>query len=158
MKSLYLGHHPQNTQLGKALRGLSFNLACIHKLFLEDAQTMASQQLALAILDLATFTKQSYRELVSEIQMIERKPYTKDQASFCGPKWNGIHALSARTVNGSAVVKHCAVLEKLVIDAYQRLLKDNNRCAHVKSLLEHQLNGFRYGLARLQLLGDVVFS
>lgn len=169
MKQLSPGLHQhqqhQYPRLAKKLRGLCHNLAFVQELFMEDAMTAVDRHIALAVFDLATFAQQSHNEIVSEIQMIERKPYTKGWSAFCGPRWNGLHSLNdtayrTHLAAGSSllVVKHCAVIENRIIGAYQHLLHNDASCNRVKSLLEHQLRGFRYNMARLQLLGDLGYT
>lgn len=160
MKNFTCFAHQQNAQLGKKLRELSFNLASIHDLFVEDAQRASNPDTSLALNGLVTFSRQAFNELVSEIQMIERKPYTKPAAAYRGSRWRGLRhfnekAGSLPADNSHRVMQHCSSLEEKIIEAYQHLLTDNEKCARVKSLLEHQLNGFRYELARLQLLKAV---
>jgi hypothetical protein len=158
MKSLFT--HPQhpNARLSRKLKSLSLNLNAMHEAFLEAAKKASDNNTAWAIYDLATFVQQSYNELVAEIQVIERKPYTKADMESCGGKWRGVRVLKENAADSSAsdnsrsLVHHCASLENKIVKEYQLLLENEEKCGSMKSLLQSQLNGFLYGLARLQLL------
>ncbi len=160
MKSLFTHPLHPNARLSRKLKSLSLNLHAMQQAFLAAARKASNQDTGGAIYDLATFVQQSYNELVAEIQVMEHKPYTKEDMEACGGKWKGVRELKDKTTDASAgdnshsLVQHCTSLENKIVKEYKLLLQQEEKYDYLNSLLQSQLNGFLYGLARLQLLHD----
>lgn len=144
----------------KVYRGVSMNvteklgsliqvLQKSYKLFYQVARRANNKSAQALIYTLANQANQHYREISSQIQLLENNPVI-GTGHF---KWNVIPMFSEKKYdNTEELLNDCSAIENAIVKGYCSLINDSLVKLEVRALLQQHFNGFLSAFVKLKML------
>jgi len=142
-----------NKNIAEKMRNAISALEHAYQMFNCVAQKSTDRKTQILIFGLATESFQYYKELVSQVQVLECKPYLNEHGEETRIEWNVV-SMQRDTVrdNTDDILKECTEIEKKLIKEYRNLLNDPYIYGDHRKLLQQQLNGLLYAFVKLKML------
>lgn len=142
-----------NKHIAEKMRCAINALEHAYQMFNLVAQKCTDRKTQILVFSLATESYQYYKELISQVQVLECKPFLNDKGEESKIEWNVIAMQKGRLIdNTEDVLKDCTEIEKKVIKEYRTLLNDPYILGDHRKLLQQQLNGLLYAFVKLKML------
>lgn len=142
-----------NLAVAEKLRGLHVKLQNANNGFKRIAERCGNRKTQIVVFGLATESFQFYKEISSQIQVLEGVPsITECLQNEYNAHWDAdqTDVLDRR----NEVLDECSQIEKNLITEFRRLLNDSLISGDLRKLLQEQLNGFLYAFVKLKMLRD----
>ncbi len=142
-----------NKHIAEKMRQVVNALEHAYEMFNGVAQKSTDRKTQILVFSLATESYQYYKELVSQVQVLECKPFLNEKGEETKIEWNVIAMQKERAKNNTDdILKDCTEIEKKVIKEYRGLLNDPYILGDHRKLLQQQLNGLLYAFVKLKML------
>lgn len=142
-----------NKHIAEKVRHVINALEHAYQMFNLVAQKSTDRKTQILVFSLATESYQYYKELVSQVQVLECKPFLNDKGEEAKIEWNVIAMQKEHLKdNTEDILRDCTEIEKRVIKEYRTLLNDPYILGDHRKLLQQQLNGLLYAFVKLKML------
>ena len=141
-----------NMQVADKLHALVSTLQNVNNSFKHIAERCQNRKTQIVVFGLATESFQVYKELASQMQVLNGKTTIShimhnDCKTDVGPM---DHALDKD--ESDKVLDECTQIERSLITGFRRLLNDSLISGDLRKLLQEQLNSFLYAFVKLKML------
>lgn len=134
------------------LTNLLAELENSYQVFHRVAQKSTNKKLQIMVLGLATETHQYYKEIVSQIQMLQSTFSIKvNNMDLQVLPHNNSERLT-QTDNSDQILNECTEIENSIIKHFRELLNNYKIVGEHRKLLQQQLNGFKYAFVKIKML------
>lgn len=140
-----------NVQVADRLHALVSTLQNANRGFKHIAERCSNRKTQIVVFGLATESFQIYKELSSQMQVLEGKPATISALNN-DYKTNISKEQEPKQDDSNKILDECTQIEKNLITEFRRLLNDSMISGDLRKLLQEQLNAFLYAFVKLKML------
>lgn len=123
-----------------------------YQVFHQVAQKTTNKKLQIMVLGLATETYQYYKEIISQIQMLQSSFSIKVNDMDLQVLPNSNPEKMNQVDNSDQILNECTEIENSIIKHFRELLNNYKIVGEHRKLLQQQLNGFKYAFVKIKML------